>query len=202
MEKETIRSRIERKINDTTSHTASCTHCYCHSQSRYRATNSFRFGVMLGHPQGYRRLPRRCRSKFGIFIWLKVAPLTQCFCFCNIQAANIVSRYRGGAAESSLDSLDSSSNESQSQSSSGTRGSIENGVNGTETLPCGNREVSTTVTQSNQEQTPGFHWTLSNLQTARRNNTGTVRVDLASPEDISLDTDSSRVVFSAYGTTV
>lgn len=113
-----------------------------------------------------------------------------------------MSRYRGGAADSSLDSLDSTSNESQSQISSGTRGSIEEVANGTETLPCGNREVSTTVTQSNQEQTPGFHWTLSNLQTARRNNTGTVRVDLASPEDISLDTDSSRVVFSAYGTTV
>ncbi|KAK6642922.1 hypothetical protein RUM43_004424 [Polyplax serrata] len=36
----------------------------------------------------------------------------------------------------------------------------------------------------------------------KRNNSGTVRVDLASPEDISLDTDSSRVVFSQYGTTV
>lgn len=124
------------------------------------------------------------------------------FLFDHFQAANIVSRYRGGAADSSLDSLDSTSNESQSQISSGTRGSVEEVANGTETLPCGNREVSTTVTQSNQEQTPGFHWTLSNLQTARRNNTGTVRVDLASPEDISLDTDSSRVVFSAYGTTV
>ncbi|XP_014240941.1 uncharacterized protein LOC106661805 isoform X2 [Cimex lectularius] len=30
----------------------------------------------------------------------------------------------------------------------------------------------------------------------------TVRVDLASPEDITLDSDSTRVVFSAYGTTV
>lgn len=110
-----------------------------------------------------------------------------------------MSRYRGGAAESSLDSLDSTSNESQS-SSSEMRGSIEEVENGTETLPCGNREVSTTVSQSNQEQTPGFHWTLSNLQTTRR--TGTVRVDLASPEDISLDTDSSRVNFGAYGTTV
>lgn len=36
----------------------------------------------------------------------------------------------------------------------------------------------------------------------RRSNSGSVRVDLASPEDISLDTDSSRVVFSQYGTTV
>lgn len=137
----------------------------------------------------------RCHKSYDFLLLLTVN--LSC-----LQPANIVSRYRGGAAESSLDSLDSTSNESQSQSSSGTRGSIEEVVNGTETLPCGNREVSTTVSQSNQEQTPGFHWTLSNLQTARRNNTGAVRVDLASPEDISLDTDSSRVVFSAYGTTV
>lgn len=68
---------------------------------------------------------------------------------------------------------------------------------------------------NNSATTPSsYHWTLSNLngnnQLGRRrnnsnsNNTETVRVDLASPEDISLDTDSSRVVFnaSAYGTTV
>ncbi|KDR19062.1 hypothetical protein L798_06418, partial [Zootermopsis nevadensis] len=36
----------------------------------------------------------------------------------------------------------------------------------------------------------------------RRNNSGSVRVDLASPEDVTLDTDASRVVFSSYGTTV
>jgi hypothetical protein len=69
--------------------------------------------------------------------------------------------------------------------------------------------------QNNTATTPSsYHWTLSNLsgnnQLGRRrnnsnsNNTETVRVDLASPEDISLDTDSSRVMFnaSAYGTTV
>ena len=127
-----------------------------------------------------------------------------------------MSRYRGGAGggssgeegngcvESSLDSLDSTSNESQS--SSGTHDSLAAAAGGTETLPCGNREVSTTVTQSTHDQASSFHWTLRNwgaTQAARRrNNAGTVRVDLASPEDISLDTDSSRVVFSAYGTTV
>lgn len=110
-----------------------------------------------------------------------------------------------------MDSLDSSANESQT--SCGTHDSITAAaVCGTETLPCGNREVSTTVTQSQQQESSGFHWTLSNwgaTQAARRRNnaagnatTGTVRVDLASPEDISLDTDSTRVVFSAYGTTV
>lgn len=36
----------------------------------------------------------------------------------------------------------------------------------------------------------------------RRNNSGSVRVDLASPEDVTLDTDATRVVFSSYGTTV
>lgn len=36
----------------------------------------------------------------------------------------------------------------------------------------------------------------------RRNNSGSVRVDLASPEDVTLDTDATRVVFCSYGTTV
>ncbi|KAK7794593.1 hypothetical protein R5R35_003607 [Gryllus longicercus] len=38
--------------------------------------------------------------------------------------------------------------------------------------------------------------------TRKRNNSGSVRVDLASPEDVTLDTDSTRVMFSTYGTTV
>lgn len=52
----------------------------------------------------------------------------------------------------------------------------------------------------------GFHWTLSNwshpTQAARKRTNSNIRVDLASPEDISLDTDSSRAVFNPYGTTV
>ncbi|XP_017770930.1 PREDICTED: uncharacterized protein LOC108558515 isoform X2 [Nicrophorus vespilloides] len=47
-----------------------------------------------------------------------------------------------------------------------------------------------------------YHWTLSNWGQRKRNNSGTVRVDLASPEDVTLDSDSTRVVFSTYGTTV
>lgn len=121
----------------------------------------------------------------------------------------------GGATNSSLDSLDDCTS-NESQESNGTRGSLgeeeEEAAGGTaETLPCGSREVSTTVThQSSHPHEPAvasssFHWTLSNWgaqQVARRRNNagGTVRVDLASPEDISLDTDSTR--FSAYGTTV
>lgn len=135
----------------------------------------------------------------------------------------MVARYRGGGsgaltgAESSIDSLDddeSSSTTPNSQSSFGTRESVA-AANGTETLPCGSNmiqeravspsqlAVSTTVDENNQQKT--FHWTLSNYAQAarRRNNAGTVRVDLASPEDISLDTDNStRVVFTPYGTTV
>lgn len=144
------------------------------------------------------------------------------------KAANMVARYRGGGsaitgAESSIDSLDDddededdSSSTHQSQSSYGTRESVA-AAGGTETLPCGGvvgidnnangtnqRTVSTTV-NDNQQQPKTFQWTLSNwgaAQAARRRN-NSVRVDLASPEDISLDTDtSSRVVFTAYGTTV
>lgn len=78
-----------------------------------------------------------------------------------------------------------------------------------ETLPCGVAVSDVVVKESNSNKNPSsqtFHWTLSNwgpTQTHRRNDSGTVRVDLASPEDISLDTDnSSRVVFSSYGTNV
>lgn len=80
-----------------------------------------------------------------------------------------------------------------------------------ETLPCGVAASDVVVKESNSnfDKNPPaaqtFHWTLSNWgsQTHRRNDSGTVRVDLASPEDISLDTDnSSRVVFSSYGTNV
>lgn len=97
-----------------------------------------------------------------------------------------------------------------SQSSSATHDSIT-AAGGTETLQCGNREIQpivpATVNQTTTATSSGYHWTLSNWgaqqATRRRNNSNTVRVDLASPEDISLDTDNStRVVFSAYGTTV
>lgn len=81
-----------------------------------------------------------------------------------------------------------------------------------ETLPCGVAVSDVIVKESNSNKNQStsssqtFHWTLSNwgsTQTHRRNDSGTVRVDLASPEDISLDTDnSSRVVFSSYGTNV
>lgn len=57
------------------------------------------------------------------------------------------------------------------------------------------------VDESNRNSTEGvYQWTLSNWGHRKRNNSGSVRVDLASPEDVTLDSD--RVVFSTYGTTV
>lgn len=57
--------------------------------------------------------------------------------------------------------------------------------------------------QSKRNSSDGVHhWTLSNWGQRKRKNSGSVRVDLASPEDVTLDSDSSRVVFSTYGTTV
>lgn len=53
--------------------------------------------------------------------------------------------------------------------------------------------------QKRDSTEPAYQWTLNSW---RRRNSGSVRVDLASPEDVTLDSDSTRVVFSAYGTTV
>ncbi|KAH1016914.1 hypothetical protein HUJ04_008066 [Dendroctonus ponderosae] len=60
----------------------------------------------------------------------------------------------------------------------------------------------TRVDNSNPSDEGVYQWTLSNWGQRKRNNSGSVRVDLASPEDVTLDSDSTRVVFSAYGTTV
>lgn len=74
----------------------------------------------------------------------------------------------------------------------------------------GHSPSSNSITPTNTS----YHWTLSNLESTsefsrrRNNNSGnneTVRVDLASPEDISMDETSGRIVLSsgtAYGTTV
>lgn len=128
--------------------------------------------------------------------------------------------------ESSMDSLESQTS-GDTRDSIDMIGSTD--IGGTETLPCTNREPPTSTVQvassivvatpSSQDTVSSaqgcaqgsgntsYHWTLSSWGGSRRNrnnnsNTETVRVDLASPEDISLDTDSTRVVFSAYGTTV
>ncbi|XP_063709490.1 uncharacterized protein LOC134837994 isoform X3 [Culicoides brevitarsis] len=140
-------------------------------------------------------------------------------CQGDMLAVNAVSRFRGGggATESSIDSLDS-----RSQTSGDTRDSMDivgsTDIGCTDTLPCVNRTETVTITspQTADRQSIGsqggatptgstnqrsYQWTLSSWAGNRRNrngqnNTETVRVDLASPEDISLDTDSTRVVFS------
>ncbi|XP_014234034.1 uncharacterized protein LOC106657177 isoform X1 [Trichogramma pretiosum] len=65
--------------------------------------------------------------------------------------------------------------------------------------------AAATADADNEKETETYHWTLSNWgggMARRRNNSGSVKVDLASPEDVTLDTDSTRVMFSNYGTTV
>ncbi|XP_055636132.1 uncharacterized protein LOC129775415 isoform X2 [Toxorhynchites rutilus septentrionalis] len=65
------------------------------------------------------------------------------------------------------------------------------------------RRRNTSYTYSSN--TSGGHVNLNSASTTSQNDAllEQIRVDLASPEDISLDTDSSRAVFSAaYGTTV
>ncbi|XP_063981609.1 uncharacterized protein LOC135164835 isoform X2 [Diachasmimorpha longicaudata] len=61
------------------------------------------------------------------------------------------------------------------------------------------------VGDNDDKQGETYHWTLSNWtggMARRRKNSGSIKVDLASPEDVTLDTDTTRVMFSTYGTTV
>ncbi|RZB41661.1 uncharacterized protein BDFB_007248, partial [Asbolus verrucosus] len=88
-----------------------------------------------------------------------------------------ISRYKGGG-----DSFETSS-------SSDT---IDSPHNGAENAQQPTRKSSDGV----------YQWTLNNWGQRKRNNSGSVKVDLASPEDVTLDSDSTRVVFSTYGTTV
>lgn len=98
-----------------------------------------------------------------------------------------VARYRGGGVESSFDSAESRSSDSE-----------EPAITPAAPVPTPAPTTATT------ETTGGFNWRQGEWGNAarRKRNSGTVRVDLASPEDVTLDTDSSRVVFSSYGTTV
>ncbi|XP_008202982.1 uncharacterized protein LOC100123730 isoform X2 [Nasonia vitripennis] len=100
----------------------------------------------------------------------------------------VVGRYRGG--DSSFDSV-------ASQSSI----SIEASLDKIEEAAQQAQEDDT----ADDKETETYHWTLSNWgggMARRRNNSGSIKVDLASPEDVTLDTDSTRVMFSTYGTTV
>ncbi|XP_058795012.1 uncharacterized protein LOC131666391 isoform X2 [Phymastichus coffea] len=98
----------------------------------------------------------------------------------------VVGRYRGG--DSSFDSVASQS----SVSIDTALDKVEEG-RGTEADGADDKDTET------------YNWTLSNWgggMARRRNNSGSIKVDLASPEDVTLDSDSTRVMFSTYGTTV
>ena len=99
-------------------------------------------------------------------------------------AIETVSRFRG-VGDSSFDSVASQSSVS-----------IDTGL-----------DKADEIHENGNEEKEGetYHWTLSNWgggMARRRNNSGSVKVDLASPEDVTLDTDTTRVMFSTYGTTV
>ncbi|XP_034935076.1 uncharacterized protein [Chelonus insularis] len=99
-------------------------------------------------------------------------------------ATECVSRYRGGA-DSSFDSVASQSSVS-----------IETGLD---------KDNDTEEVVNEEKEGETYHWTLSNWgggMARRRNNSGSIKVDLASPEDVTLDTDTTRAMFSTYGTTV
>lgn len=137
------------------------------------------------------------------------------------QISHRVSRFRGGAEQST--DCQSSQDSIASQTSDGSRFTSNDSLNemaGTsETLPCGISRDSQQprVDLSALGTTRTVRWTLNNNDSTSSapsqgndivlrfsdNNAsgGSVRVDLASPEDISLGTDSSRAV-GAFGSTV
>lgn len=77
-------------------------------------------------------------------------------------------------------------------------------------IPVGSHISHSASSNSITPTNTSYHWTLSNLESAaefsrRRNNSNSnevVRVDLASPEDISMDEQRVVLSSSAYGTTV
>jgi hypothetical protein len=101
-----------------------------------------------------------------------------------------VGRFRGGG-DSSFDSVESQISVS--------------GVGGEDDRPEKESGIGDGGEREGETEGESFRWTHMEWGEAtarRRNNSGTVRVDLASPEDVTLDTDATRVVFSSYGTTV
>lgn len=98
-----------------------------------------------------------------------------------------------------------------------SNGSFDGMAGTSETLPCGTvRDGSRSTVELGSTAARTVRWTLNTNENERDvgsdivlrfsgggSNTNTVRVDLASPEDISLGTDSSRAVYSAtFGSNV
>ncbi|CAH1129005.1 unnamed protein product [Ceutorhynchus assimilis] len=81
-------------------------------------------------------------------------------------------------------------------------GRFRSGDDSCGTMSSSSGTLDSPPTRVDQSSDGVYQWTLSNWGQRKRNNSGSVRVDLASPEDVTLDSDSTRVVFSTYGTTV
>lgn len=140
------------------------------------------------------------------------------------QAPSYVARYRGGASEfnvqtgESLGSLlsdhnndddDGADNDDEDNETSdrdedmslmSDKKAMANGGDA-ETLPCGVSASDVVVKDSNSDKNPPqtFYWTLSNWGSTHTDS-NTVRVDLASPEDITISEDNMKI--SSYGTNV
>ena len=139
---------------------------------------------------------------------------------------NGVSRYRGGQGDSSFDSAASRS----SLSSDGSRPAGGDGHSdersGTSILTF-RRDTALAPSEDHEKKTErrgeteiegsssglsrvgegseNFNWRPTDwagVMRRKRKNSGSVRVDLASPEDVTLDAEGTCVVFSSYGTTV
>lgn len=137
----------------------------------------------------------------------------------DIEGGNAVSRYRGGPGDSSFDSAASRSSLS-SDSSRPAVGDIMTDERSSSNIITFRREVlgpppeesekreerrnemehETSTSGTNRTNWRPTDW--AGVMRRKRKNSGSVRVDLASPEDVTLDADGSCVVFSSYGTTV
>ncbi|KAK3915173.1 Glycerol-3-phosphate acyltransferase 1, mitochondrial [Frankliniella fusca] len=138
---------------------------------------------------------------------------------------NVGSRYRAGPGDSSFDSAASRSSLSSDCSRPAIGDVLSDERSGTSIItfrrdtlvaPCQEneqrverreteREGSTSGASRGGEGSDNFNWRPTDwagVMRRKRKNSGSVRVDLASPEDVTLDADGSCVVFSSYGTTV
>lgn len=143
----------------------------------------------------------------------------------DLEGHNVVSRYRGGPGDSSFDSAASRS----SLSSDCSRPAVGDGLSderSSTSIITFRRDTLIAPSQENEQRSDrretdhesstsggnrvgegseNFNWRPTDwagVMRRKRKDSGSVRVDLASPEDVTLDADGTCVVFSSYGTTV
>lgn len=143
----------------------------------------------------------------------------------DLEGGHNASRYRGGPIDSSFDSAASRS----SLSSDGSRPAIGEALSDErsstsiitfrrDTLLASEENEKRSERRAEQEHessasgpsrggegSENFNWRPTDwagVMRRKRKNSGSVRVDLASPEDVTLDAEGTCVVFSSYGTTV